>query len=399
MRSRTEKRDVSLSDPAAAELFGGYGITTAGGTPVNPRTAEQLSVVLACVSQIASAIASLPAIVYKTAPRGRIEDLTNPLNRLIRNGPNGSQTWPDFIEWLVASTLLTGNGLSEIISDARGAVVGLNPIPWNWVSVQLLPTGGLAYDVSSYVGLYGSLYGTTGRVRRLLADEVIHLRDRSDDGLIGRSRLQRAAATIGNGLSLQEFSASLWRNSANPSGALQAENKISDASLARLKELFRQTFSGSNNAAKALVLDQGLKWQQISVSPEDAEVLQSRRFSAEEIARIYGVPPPLVGIWDRSTFTNSETAGRWFAQHCLVPWCTKIEAEFSRSLFSSGASAIELDVSGSFLRGDPAQRWEGYQVARQFGILTVNEIRDSEGFDPVEGGDVLGGPPQPAPAG
>ncbi|WP_254434843.1 phage portal protein, partial [Magnetospirillum sp. UT-4] len=105
-------------------------------------------------------------------------------NRLVRRGPNPWQTWPDFIEWLVASTLLRGNGLAEIIHDSRGAVVELRPIPWDWVTVYLLPSGRLAYDVAEQAGLWGS----TGRIRRLLQGEVIHLRDRSDDGLLGRSR-------------------------------------------------------------------------------------------------------------------------------------------------------------------------------------------------------------------
>jgi HK97 family phage portal protein len=113
-----------------------------------------------------------------------------------------------------------------------------------------------------------------------------------------------------------------------------------------------------------------VSWQQISVSPEDAELLASRRFSTEELARIFQVPPPLVGIWDNSTFTNSETAGRWFATHTLAPWLRKLEAEFSRSVFTAGSpSFLEFDLSG-FLRGDPEARWRSYDIAIKNRVLT-----------------------------
>jgi HK97 family phage portal protein len=378
---RAERRSGGLTDPATAALFG--ALPTASGAYVTPRAAEGLATVLACVSAISSAIGSLPAYVYRRDPAGRAEDVTHPVNRLIRQGPNPWQTWPELVEWLVASALLRGNALAEIETDGRGAVTGLAPIPWGGVSVQLLPSGRLAYDVTFFNGIVGG----TGKVRRLLADEVLHLRDRSDDGLIGRSRLARAAETVGAALAVQEFAGAMYRHGVNPSGALQADGRLSDASMARLATEFRNAFAGAGNAAKALVLDQGIKWQQISISPEDAELLASRRFSTEELARIFQVPPPLVGIWDHSSFTNSETAGRWFAQHTLTPWIRKIEAEFGRSVFGAGsASYLELDLSG-FLRGDPGERWRTYDIAIRNRVLTPNEIRDAEGWNPRPGGD------------
>jgi len=316
----------------------------------------------------------------------------HPVNRMIGRGPNPQQTWPDFVEWLLASTLLRGNGLAEIVIEDHGAVIGLNPIPWGWVSVQMLPSGRLAYDIVAQ----DAMRGIAGRARRLLHDEVLHLRDRSDDGLVGRSRLARAAETIGGALAVQEFAASMYANGANPSGAFTTDGKLSPDARSMLREAFTEKFAGSRNAARALILDQGLDWKQISVSPEDAELLASRRFSTEELARIFQVPPPLVGIWDHSSFTNSETAGRWFAQHTLQPWITKIQAEFARSVFTaSSGSFLELDLSG-FLRGDPAQRWAGHDIAIKNRVLTPNEIREAEGWNPRPGGDEFHAP---APAG
>jgi HK97 family phage portal protein len=342
------------------------------GGPVSPRVAENLSTVLACVGAISSAMSSLPAYVYRRLDNGREIDEGHPVARLIGYGPNAHQTWSDFIEWLMASVLLRGNALAEIVTDARGAVVELKPIPWEYAAVQLLPSGRLVYDIS------------TGKPRRLLQDEVLHLRDRSDDGIIGRSRLARAASVVQAGLSIQEFANQLYRNGVNPSGALEMEGKLSQDQRTSLAAMFKEGFAGPSKAAKTLILDQGMSWRQISLSPEDAEFLSSRRFTTEELARIFGVPPPIIGDLSHGTFTNSETVGRWFAQHTLAPWIRKLESEFTRSVFSEASRTthkLELDMSG-FLRGDPAQRWAAWKIAVDANILSPDEVREEEGWNP-----------------
>lgn len=370
------------SQPVASTLTGNFG---AGGRLVNPRTAENLSTVLACVGAISSALASLPAYTYRLDGDGRVEDPAHPLARLVRNGPNERQTWPDFIEWLTASTLLRGNGLAEIRTDRDGNATTLIPIPWEYVSVQMLPSGRLAYDVMEAIGFYGS----TGRFRRLLEGEVLHLRDRSDDGFVGRSRLARAGAVVAGALSVQEFAGALYENGVNPSGVLETDGKIGDASLKRLHEHFKQAFAGPSKAAKAMILDQGLKWRQITISPEDAELLASRRFTGEELARLYQVPPPIIGDLTHGTFTNSETLIRFFAQSTLAGWCRKIEAEAHRSVFTESARethSFELDLSG-LLRGDPETRWKSHEIALRNRVLTPNEVRETEGWNKRQGGD------------
>jgi len=370
-----ERRNWSSRDPELARAFGGLDV---GGQLVNPRTAENLSTVLACVGAISSAMASLPAYVYRQIPNGREIDDSHQIARLIAQGPNQHQSWPDFIEWIMASVLLRGNAVAEIVTDNYGTVTALRPIPWEWVSVQLLPSGRLVYDVSEIT----SIYGGTGGTRRLLQDEVFHLRDRTDDGLIGRSRLQRAAAVVQAGLSIQTFANSLYANGVNPSGALQLAGNLTEKAFQHLKDQFRDAFSGANNAAKALVLQPGVSWQQISISPEDAEFLASRRFTTEELARIFNVPGPIVNDLSHGTFTNTETMLRWFAMGTLSPWIKKIEAEFSRSIFGADSEhRLELDLSG-LLRGSPTERWANWKVAIDANILTVDEIREEEGWDP-----------------
>jgi HK97 family phage portal protein len=137
-----------------------------------------------------------------------------------------------------------------------------------------------------------------------------------------------------------------------------------------------------------------MEWQSLGVTPQDAELLESRKFSTEEIARIFNVPPPLLQDYSRNTFTNSASAGRWFAQFTLAPWLRKIEAEFARSLLSDAQRAthcIEFDMS-AFLRGDDQTRWAAWKIGLDGGVLSPNDVRHEEGFNPRPGGEVYASP-------
>lgn len=356
--------------------FPGLPIGTAAGQAVSSVTAENLAAVLACVNAIASAAGSLPAYVYRAVDGRREEAPGHPVARLTRR-PNDRQTWPDFVEWLLAQALLHGNAVAEVQADAAGRPVALVPIPWGNVTPVLLPSGRLALDVVAWQGPFGG----TGRSRRLLPGEFLHLKDRSDDGLIGRSRISRAREVIGTAQALQEWSGSLWRNQATPSGAIKVTGTMGADVRARLGAALREGFAGPHNARKVLILESGAEWQALSVSPEDAEVLASRRFTVEELCRLYQVPPPIVQDLSHGTFTNSREAGRWFAQFTLAPWVRKIEAEFARSVFTDAAFSLEVDMS-ALMRGDAETRWQSHKIAVEAGILSADEVREIEGFNP-----------------
>lgn len=371
-------------EPSWQALSGGAADWTAlkGASPLalTPRLAENFATVTACVSAIAQAIGSLPAWVYRQIENGRELDNKHPVARLIRKGANLYQSWPEFIEWLVAQALLHGNALAEVKTDANGRVTELTPVTWPTVTVVLLPSGRLAYDVSDI----NTLYGGTGKVRRLLDTEVIHLRDRSDDGLIGRSRLSRCAGAIRLGLTMGAFSETLYDNRATPSGVLSTEQTLSPEQGQDLRRVVNESWKGVRNAGELMVMTNGLKFTPLTISPEDAELLAARRFSTEEVARLYQVPPPIIGIWDHSTFTNSETAGRWFAQFTLSPWIRKLEEAFRRAVFSTSAQnthQLEIDLSG-FLRGDAETRWRAHEIAVKNNILSADEVREVEGWNP-----------------
>lgn len=375
---KAETRTVTSDSYAEA-----FGVSpTASGAYVSPRLAENLATVSACVGAISSTMASLPVYVYRASQSGREELTAHPVAALLRR-PNSTQTWPDWMEWTMAQVLLHGNALSAIEYDARGRVTALQPIPWRNVQVSVLPSGRLAYDVTRVVAPWGG----NGKSRRYLSDEVFHLRDRSDDGLLGRSRISRAPEVIGNARALQEWTGHMWANGATPSGVMTVPPGITPAGMRRMRAQFENEHVGLQNARRVIFADKDSTFTPISVSPEDAEVLQSRRFTVEELCRLFQVPPPIVQDYTHNTFTNSQQAALWFAQFSLTPWARKIEAEFSRSVFgiNDAECTLEVDLSG-LMRGDYEARWKAHAIAAQHNILDVNEIREVEGWNPREKG-------------
>ncbi len=357
----------------AMSLLGLLGAEQTNRTITAPM-AENIAAVLGCVMAISSGVAYLPAYIYRREGGRRVEVTDHPLCDLIRRGPNPAQTWADWLQSLVSSAVLQGNGLARILPDG-----GLQFIPWTWVQVQFLETGRLAYDVAEG----GLVQGSPGRRYRLLQDEVIHLRDLSDDGRIGRSRLARSNETFQLAHEANRTALGIYRNGTRMSGVLETDTEIGGSeALDRLRKQFDEGFTGANNSGRTIILEQGLKFKPNSITPEDAELLASRKFALEDICRVYGVPPPMVQDLSHGTFTNSREAARWFCQFTLTPWVRKIEAEFARTYFPAGSGLeLELDMSG-LLRADPESRWTSHKTAVDAGVLDPDEIREIEGYDP-----------------
>lgn len=378
LRARIQRAIRALTEQRAA-AYGDYGVgpITAANT-VNSRIAENLSTVVACVDAISGAIAALPAYVYsQQGDRERVEVPGHPVARLMRQ-PNPRQTWVDWVQFTVSQTLLYGNSISVIEYDGRGAVNALVPVPWQNVQCFLTREGALAFDIMRYP------FGGPGVQRRLLSGEVFHLRDRSDDGFLGRSRLSRAPEVLEAGIGIQTYSAAIWRNQGTPAAALKHPGQLSPEAKNYLQRTFDQQHVGAHNARRTMILEEGMDYTRLAFSPEDAEVLGSRRFTVEEICRLFGVPPLIVQDYQFGAFTNASQAGRWFGQLTLTPWIRRIEAEFRRSVFTDNDPGVhlEIDLSG-LMRGDPEQRWASYKIAVEAGILTPNEVRAAEGFNPM----------------
>jgi HK97 family phage portal protein len=356
------------------DLMTGRFSDTGAGVAVTPVLAENLSAVFACVQIISETVATLPPVVYRLMGDGKEPDPGHPVARLFNDAPNDLQTPVEFLEQMQADVLLRGNAYAEIVRDARGAPSALLPLHPDRVSVLRVPrTLRVLYDVSDLDG------GT----RRLVADEVFHLKDRSDDGICGKSRLQRARETFAIAEATERHAASVFRNSARLSGVLLHSDLVGEAALERLKQSFVNNFTGPDKAGSVLVFEEGLKWQSISVSPEDAELLQSRRFSIEQIARMFRVPPPVLGDLSHGTYSNVTELGRWFYQHTIMPWLCKWERTIERSLFSeAGRRDHEIEFDADLLvRGDMLQRFQAYRIGREIGLYSANELRAYESLN------------------
>ncbi|MFD1789681.1 phage portal protein [Sphingomonas floccifaciens] len=360
------ERRSDAADPSWGAIAPGIGYPAG----LSARAHENLSTVLACTTAISSALAYVPALVYRLEGGARVEALAHPIRRITRTGASEHMSWPDFLEHLVASALLTGNGLATIDRGDNGALTGFTWIPWGMVTVQHLRSGRLAYDVSD----------GRGGMRRYLEGEVIHLRDRTDDGLLGRSRLSRAADAVAGVVASNAFARSFLDRGAAPSGVIELPGTFKAEQREALRKQFQERHGGAANSGSTLILDGGMTWKAASISPEDAELLESRKFGVIEICRLFQVPPPIIQAYENNTFTNAAQAGLWFAQFTLAPWARKIEAEFARSVLTAGYE-IELDLSG-FLRGDPTTRWANHKIAIDAGVLDADEVRQVEGWNP-----------------
>jgi HK97 family phage portal protein len=301
--SRMFRRTPEKRTPSTWDLLrtgGDWGLTDSG-IPVSPHLAENLSVVFACTQIISETVGMLPLYVYRKTGDARLEDTPHPVARVFATDANEWQTASEFIELMTAHCLLRGNAYSEIRRDGRGQPVELVPYHPDLVSVvRIGSTDRFRYDVSM----------PQGGTRRILPEDMLHLKDRSDDGIIGKSRLARARETFGTALAVERYAGSTFRNGAAMSGVLSHPEALGDEASERLRKSFESTYSGAGNAGRVAVLEEGLKWQQVSVSPDDAQMLESRRFGVENLARIFRVPPPVLGDFQGGNYSSISEVGR-----------------------------------------------------------------------------------------
>jgi len=376
---KREKRSEEESTPkfSSWDLMLGRGMETDAGITPSPYLAENLSAVFASVACIAETVSVCPPHVYRTTGDGvRTVDASHPVARLFGRAPNNLQTPNEFVEMLTAHCLLRGNAYAEIVRDGRGAPVELLPMHPDHVGVLRIPgTRTVVYDYSDPF---------LNRTRRLLSDEVLHLKDRSDDGIVGVSRLSRARETVATAIATERFASSTYRNGAALGGVLMHPDQIGDEASENIRKSFAKIHAGSDNAGKFAVLEEGLKWQAVSVSPADAEMLGSRRFSVEQIARLFRIPPPILGDLQSGNYSAFSELARWFHQQTIVPWLTRWEKAIERCLLSEeGRRTHEVELDADLLlRGDMLSRFQAFRIGREVGLYSANDLRRFEKMNP-----------------
>ena len=351
--------------------------------------AESLGAVQACVALISGAISSLPAELTLDTDAGRAPAPATSAAWRILQRVNAFQSWPAFASWMTSQILLYGNAVSYIQTDGRGAVLGLSPCPWPWLLPQIV--GGSNGSAPRLV--YDTVHSTPevallGLPRRMLDTDVLHVRGRSDFGIIGRSVLSRAAGPVLEGLEIAQTATSFFRNGMRPSAVMTAPNYLTKPQRETYHSETEEKFAGSLAAGKIPLLEGGWKLEQHSLSSVDAEFLGTRQFSVADIARMFGIPEPLLQHGGR-LLQDPTPYVSLLATQTLSPIVTAIEAEFDSAVLGSGSGMhLSIDLDG-LMRGSFSAVTAALAALVQSGVITPNDAREELDWPALPDGDAL----------
>lgn len=374
---KRKENPFSPQDPA--DYYLGLSANTYVGHRVSPALALKLTAVFGCVRVLAESVGMLPCFLYQTTDNGRIKAPKEKIYSLLYIAPNEYMTPQEFWEYLIGCLCLRGNFYAYKVK-VFGEVIELLPLLPDSVHPKLNEKWEPVYQVTF----------PDGSCETLSQNEIWHIRTFTTNSLVGLSPISYARQAIGLGLATEEHGARLFNNGAVPSGVLQTDQSLTDEAYKHLKDNFKEQHQGLSNAHKPMILEMGLKWHDISMSAEDAQFLDTRKFQLEEICRIFRVPLHMLQNTDRATFNNIENLGMGFVNYSLIPYLTRIEQRINIGLVSKekrGQFYAKFNV-GALLRGDMESRFKSYATGINWGILSPNECRDLEDRNPREGGDV-----------
>ena len=352
------------------------------GVAVDERSALTFTAVMAAVRVLSETLGTVPAILYRRLPGGGKERATDhPVYNLIHNDPNDEMVPVQFKSTLMSHIATWGNGYAEIERTGRGLPGQIWPITPDRVMVDRDGSGRLVYDVAE----------TRGPNVVMRPENVLHIPGLGFDGVIGYSPIRMAAQAVGLGLAAETFGASFFANGSRPSGVLKmpAGRTLTDKARATLRDGWTAAYSGVANTGKTPVLEDGTEWQSLTIPPEDAQFLETRKFQVNEVARMFGVPPHKLGDLERATFSNIEHQSIEFVTDTMLPWFTRWEQWLGKRLLTREERQqgyfVEFLLAG-LLRGDAAARAAFYKTLRDMGVLNADEIREAENLNPLPNG-------------
>lgn len=391
LRALFERRAIGDSHALWMQVFGG-GSTSGSGATVNETTAMQVSVVLTCVSLRSRALASLPVRVYERLDeRNKRAAVNHPLSRVLSK-PNTWQTRAELFGMLEAHRVLRGNAYAFI---NRGIVPTAEGVEREQV-LELIPMHPDRVEVIDAPDQFGG--PTTYKLHRpgglppieMASREVLHLKGLSTDGRRGRSVLQDLREAIGGAIATQDATNNFWKRDGTPSIALTHPNQLGDEAARRLEQSWEALYGG-RDGRRIAVLEEGMKIEQLSLSQEDSQFLETRKFQRSELAGAFHVPPHMIGDTEKSTSwgTGIEQQQIGFLVFTLRPDLVLWEQRLTMDLVTNPSRFfIEFSVDG-MLRGDATARSAFYWRMVQMGALSPNEVRAFENLNPIEGGDVF----------
>jgi len=340
--------------------------------------------VYSCVRVISEAIASLPLNIYEYDGDGRRLAPKHGLYRILHYEPNPEMNSFIFRETMMSHLLLYGNSYSQIIRDNSGRVKALYPLMPNKVEVKRAENGELCYTYwrDEDEKRRGEMSGAVIMPR----DYVLHITGLSFDGLIGYSPIALARNAIGLAIATENYGAEFFSNSANPGGVIEATGTVEPDDI---RKIWETMYKGNGKSHRLAVLENGLTFKPVSIPPDAAQFLETRKFQITEIARIFRVPPHMIGDLEKSSFNNIEQQSLEFLTYSIDPWVCRLEqCMFQQLLLPSEKDQyfIKFNVDG-LLRGDYEKRMRGYSIGRQNGWLSANDIRRMEDMNPIPKGD------------
>ena len=357
--------------------------------PVNERTAMQTAAVYACIRVLSEAVASLPLQLFKYQGAGAVLADDHPLYDILHSVPNAEMTSFVFRETLMSHLLLWGNAYAQIIRDGTGQIKELYPLLPDKMDVSRDEQGQIYYTYWREKDEANSQDKGSGITLRY--DEVLHIPGLSFDGLTGYSPIALAKNVIGMAIATEDYGASFFRNGATPGGILEHPGSLNKEAPDQLRDTWETLFRGQG-AHRIAVLEDGMTYHAVGIPPDQAQFLETRRFQLNEIARIFRVPPHMIGDLERSTFSNIEQQSLEFLKYSVDPWLKRWEQQMEKALLSPAerkTHEIRFNVDG-LLRGDYEKRMKGFAIARQNGWLSANEVRALDRMNPIpeaEGGD------------
>jgi len=385
LRFQSETRTFSLQKFASYMdqwIDGGY--KTSSGIQLSTDGALAVAAVYACTRKLAEGVSTLPLILYqRVAKDGKKRATNHPLYPLLRYSPTPEISAWEFWDYIIQSAVLRGNAYARIIRNRRGVITKLIPYHPDRMEPKV-ENGTLYYEFSR----------NDGSKERIDLDQLFRVRGPlSKDGVTGLNIVEQLCEVFGHARALDDYSSKMFSKGARLSGVLQYPRRFADRSVQeRLVESWNRMISGPDNAYKVAILEDGMTFQQISMTAEDAQLLEARKFSVEEICRVFGVPPHKIGHLDKATFSNIEHQDLEWVRDSIRPWLIRIEQSIYRDLFTeeekrSDKLFAEFLVDG-LLRGDTATRNQSYATGRQWGWLSINDIRRLENMNPIaKGGD------------
>ena len=351
------------------------------GVAVNQDTSLTYSAVFACVRVLSESVASLPIDIIKDVNGDKTVDKDHPVYKLLAQKPNNYMTSFTWRQILMTNLVLNGNSYFNIIRDTSARPVSLEYIPSENVDVKL-QGGEIFYEIKEG----GDGFGPTVESKIIKHDDMLHFQGLSYDGIKGRSVIETHRDSFGLSIAANKYGGAYYGNASSPSGILSHPGKLSKEAADRLKFSWNSSYgNGPMNAHKTAILEEGMSFKPVSMNPEDADFLNTRKFQVTEIARIFRVPPHMIGDLDRATFTNIEQQGIDFLTHTLRPYLINLEEELERKLFRENEQdtyKIMFNANG-MLRGDSEARAKFYKDMSSIGVLSINDIRRMENMNDI----------------